>query len=112
MIQIAQCIQHNHLLKLLNKHSNSDFHTGFGTAAGSLLIITGLVFFIHKASLIKNRKKPTHTSSMLPKDLEKGYAHSGIKTFTYDELVQATHNFDTKREIGDGGFCTVYQGKY
>ncbi|KAI8542812.1 hypothetical protein RHMOL_Rhmol08G0168500 [Rhododendron molle] len=48
---------------------------------------------------------------MLPTDPEKGYAHSGIKTFTYDELVQATHNFDTKREIGDGGFCTVYQGK-
>ncbi|KAG5536127.1 hypothetical protein RHGRI_023794 [Rhododendron griersonianum] len=84
---------------------------GSGTAAGSLLVITGLVFFIHKASLIKNRKKPTHTSSMLQTDLEKGYAHSGIKTFTYDELVQATHNFDTKREIGDGGFCTVYQGK-
>ncbi|KAF8085491.1 hypothetical protein N665_0665s0002 [Sinapis alba] len=35
----------------------------------------------------------------------------GVRLFSYDELVEATSNFDPSKELGDGGFGTVYYGK-
>lgn len=35
----------------------------------------------------------------------------GVPVFSYDELAEATCNFDSSREIGDGGFGVVYYGK-
>ncbi|XP_050937952.1 LEAF RUST 10 DISEASE-RESISTANCE LOCUS RECEPTOR-LIKE PROTEIN KINASE-like 1.4 isoform X3 [Cucumis melo] len=35
----------------------------------------------------------------------------GIRVFNYAELETATNNFDRSRELGDGGFGTVYYGK-
>ncbi|CAL1390785.1 unnamed protein product [Linum trigynum] len=35
----------------------------------------------------------------------------GIPIFTYGELEEATNRFDSDKELGDGGFGTVYYGK-
>ncbi|XP_071739102.1 LEAF RUST 10 DISEASE-RESISTANCEUS RECEPTOR-LIKE PROTEIN KINASE-like 1.4 [Rutidosis leptorrhynchoides] len=35
----------------------------------------------------------------------------GTRVFTYNELEQATDGFDDSKELGDGGFGTVYYGK-
>ncbi|GFZ16056.1 protein kinase superfamily protein [Actinidia rufa] len=47
----------------------------------------------------------------LKEDLEGGSVYFGVPVFTYSELKEATHNFDPSKELGDGGFGTVYYGK-
>ncbi|XP_010264788.1 PREDICTED: LEAF RUST 10 DISEASE-RESISTANCE LOCUS RECEPTOR-LIKE PROTEIN KINASE-like 1.2 [Nelumbo nucifera] len=44
-------------------------------------------------------------------DLEKASTYFGVPIFSYDELEEATNNFDSTKELGDGGFGTVYHGK-
>jgi hypothetical protein len=44
-------------------------------------------------------------------DVERGSTYFGAQIFSYEELEEATNNFDSSRELGDGGFGTVYYGR-
>ena len=44
-------------------------------------------------------------------DLETGSVIFGVPVFSYKDLKEATNNFDSDKELGDGGFGTVYFGK-
>jgi hypothetical protein len=56
--------------------------------------------------LSRNTSNPSSRS-----DLEGGSVYYGVPVFSYTELEEATTNFDIEKEIGDGGFGTVYYGK-
>uniref|UniRef100_A0A2N9ENN5 non-specific serine/threonine protein kinase n=1 Tax=Fagus sylvatica TaxID=28930 RepID=A0A2N9ENN5_FAGSY len=56
-----------------------------------------------------SRSTPSYPYSKL--DVEKGSTYFGAQIFSYEELEEATNNFDSSRELGDGGFGTVYYGK-
>ena len=43
-------------------------------------------------------------------DLENAVTIYGVRILKYSELEKATNYFDSKKELGDGGFGTVYQG--
>ncbi|XP_028105012.1 LEAF RUST 10 DISEASE-RESISTANCE LOCUS RECEPTOR-LIKE PROTEIN KINASE-like 1.4 [Camellia sinensis] len=89
---------------------------GIGLGAVGAIVVVAIVCIIyHRRNKKYNATSSwisqytSHTSSM--NDIEKEASYYGVQTFSYNELQKATNNFDSKKEVGDGGFGTVYQGK-
>ncbi|PON53122.1 Wall-associated receptor kinase [Parasponia andersonii] len=57
-----------------------------------------------------SRSTPSGSYTFTKSDLEKGSTYFGAQIFSYTELEEATDNFDPSRELGEGGFGTVYYG--
>lgn len=89
--------------------------SGFG-AAGFSILVMGIIFFLYHrrnkkrygSSSFMSRNISSHPASIT--DLEKAGTYLGVHIFSYNELEKATNKFDSKRELGDGGFGTVYKG--
>ncbi|OAY47262.1 LEAF RUST 10 DISEASE-RESISTANCE LOCUS RECEPTOR-LIKE PROTEIN KINASE-like 1.2 [Manihot esculenta] len=98
---------------------NSNFRmklgVGLGAGIGALVILLFLYIFQsyrkrkHASSNFLSTSSFTDRSSK--SDTERGGVFFGVPLFSYTELEEATNNFDGKKEIGDGGFGTVYFGK-
>ncbi|XP_062227734.1 probable serine/threonine-protein kinase PBL17 [Phragmites australis] len=61
----------------------------------------------------KLRKVGSEGMLAVPKDVEEFRtmsAYGSLKLFTYDELKQATGDFDSEQIVGEGGFGVVYRG--
>ncbi|XP_034217668.1 LEAF RUST 10 DISEASE-RESISTANCE LOCUS RECEPTOR-LIKE PROTEIN KINASE-like 1.2 isoform X1 [Prunus dulcis] len=85
-------------------------------ASAATVLIMCVVCFVYQR---RNRKQYAPSSlisrSIFSKqtsmdDMEKGSTYLGVHLFTYKELEEATNYFDSAKELGDGGFGTVYHG--
>ncbi|XP_042000618.1 LEAF RUST 10 DISEASE-RESISTANCE LOCUS RECEPTOR-LIKE PROTEIN KINASE-like 1.2 isoform X2 [Salvia splendens] len=82
---------------------------------GFALLVACIIFIIWQ------RKKKMSEAYLLSRNLsydpssklniEDGSFSFDIPIFSYTELVEAADNFDPSKELGDGGFGTVYYGK-
>ncbi|KAL3375294.1 hypothetical protein AABB24_006668 [Solanum stoloniferum] len=89
-----------------------------GVAAAAFTAIVACVIFF----LYYRRQKKRHAGSSLisrsilsyptsTMDPEKASHYFGVHVFDYNELEEATNSFDSSKELGEGGFGTVYKGK-
>lgn len=90
--------------------------TGFCAAFAGIAVMS-VIFFLYLRH--RNRKQYVPSTMLFRnissdvssgKDAEKS-TYLGVHVFSYEELVEATKNFDSAKELGDGGFGAVYYGK-
>uniref|UniRef100_A0A803PIC6 Protein kinase domain-containing protein n=1 Tax=Cannabis sativa TaxID=3483 RepID=A0A803PIC6_CANSA len=87
---------------------------GLGLGCGIVLTIIGLGIIMwrrkQKHVVTKTMADDPHMNIEDVQGRTSGYL-GGVLVFSYKDLTQATNNFHSKRELGHGGFGTVYYGK-
>ncbi|KAI7757302.1 hypothetical protein M8C21_031430 [Ambrosia artemisiifolia] len=74
-----------------------------------IVMMSVVVFIIWR--LCKNNPFSYVSSKNESLNLEDISLSYGVSVFSYEELEDATQNFDPSRELGDGGFGAVYYGE-
>ncbi|KAL0699653.1 hypothetical protein Bca4012_055775 [Brassica carinata] len=99
---------------------NYQVKVGIGAAASVFGIsAASLAWFVYHRRITKSYRT---SSLLLPRNLSDPSSKSsdiekaeevlvGVRLFSYEELEEATNNFDPSKELGDGGFGTVYYGE-
>ncbi|XP_076907030.1 LEAF RUST 10 DISEASE-RESISTANCE LOCUS RECEPTOR-LIKE PROTEIN KINASE-like 1.1 [Bidens hawaiensis] len=75
----------------------------------AILILSFVIFIIWRQC--KNNPFTYVSTKNKSQNLKDISLSCGISVFSYKELENATQNFDPSRELGDGGFGSVYYGK-
>ncbi|OWM86296.1 hypothetical protein CDL15_Pgr011120 [Punica granatum] len=87
---------------------------GAGSGALAIIIILPLIFIIscrrmHASLTVLSENNSAENSLM--SELAGTRVYFEVPIFQNKELEEATNNFDSSQELGDGGFGTVYYGK-
>ncbi|KAL8218627.1 hypothetical protein R6Q57_022000 [Mikania cordata] len=79
--------------------------------AGTVLIFALATTVYYMRRTYKRKASAYFSSKDKSRELEDTSVYFGASVFSYAELQDATQHFDPSKELGDGGFGTVYYGK-
>nr|GMD70299.1 LEAF RUST 10 DISEASE-RESISTANCE LOCUS RECEPTOR-LIKE PROTEIN KINASE-like 1.1 [Ipomoea batatas] len=74
-----------------------------------MIFMSLVVIFAHRH--YKSSKLGGFSSFFSKQDVESSSKYLGVPIFSYSELQRVTNDFDPSKELGEGGFGTVYRGK-
>ncbi|KAK7308248.1 hypothetical protein VNO77_41850 [Canavalia gladiata] len=97
--------------KGLNKAGKLGIGLGVGFLSISMIGLLLLYRRKHSYSDSEFQTGNTYSNPSSNPDVESSSMYFGIPLFSYKELEEATNHFDLNKQIGDGGFGTVYFGK-
>uniref|UniRef100_A0A2N9FL65 Protein kinase domain-containing protein n=1 Tax=Fagus sylvatica TaxID=28930 RepID=A0A2N9FL65_FAGSY len=114
----GQCFNHGEFYCTIAEKENKKNKVVIVIAVGCAVII----FMIFVSFVIRHHYKKKYASSNLiakntypdpssRSEVDGGSVYFGVPVFSYSELLEATKNFDIEKELGDGGFGTVYHVK-
>ncbi|KAK4768151.1 hypothetical protein SAY87_003292 [Trapa incisa] len=104
--------------RLDGKRKNIPLKVGIGVGSGGGVFFLLIMLFLCYRCRNNGKMTQSYTisrsfsSSYTSRtDLEKSDLYYGLPVFDYNELQEATNNFDPQKELGEGGFGTVFFGK-
>ncbi|XP_062110057.1 LEAF RUST 10 DISEASE-RESISTANCE LOCUS RECEPTOR-LIKE PROTEIN KINASE-like 1.2 isoform X1 [Humulus lupulus] len=110
------CPDRPHALKCfppsgLSKQQKLGLGLGIGFVVLFAMMGLAIIMWCRKQKRAASRNIDDPNMNMNMEDPEGASGYLGVLVFSYKELTEATNNFDADRELGDGGFGTVYHGK-
>ncbi|KAJ4823649.1 hypothetical protein Tsubulata_041404 [Turnera subulata] len=87
---------------------------GLGGLAAMMIISSSVIIICWRykeSNTLRDRISITTTPDPSEPDLDGAIVCYGVPVFSYVELEEATQNFSTEKELGNGGYGTVYHGK-
>ncbi|KAL9229247.1 hypothetical protein vseg_004733 [Gypsophila vaccaria] len=97
-----------------NKKEHLPLILGLGIPSSVLVLAILTAIYLYRKKIKSAHSKYVSRSTSLDgstSDVNKGNIYFGVPLFSYNELREATDSFDPSKELGDGGFGTVYYGK-
>ncbi|KAK9934700.1 hypothetical protein M0R45_021835 [Rubus argutus] len=94
------------------KGENLRLRLGLGIGIGGPILVVACLFILW----CYRQKRASSSNLILSRNISNSdqngrSVYFGVSVFSYNELEEATNNFDSEKEIGDGGFGIVFHGK-